>query len=188
MGIIKLSDNETSLLRESFPKLNYDVERNIINGILNFNLKYGETGETIIDEYYIEIDLNHVTPDGIPIIRETEGRILNVAKQRSISSFNLHSSPDGSMCIIIPPKVKERYPHGFDLKELMKHIQEHLYWISYYEKYDKEPWKAYGHGDKGYIELYLEDKEKYSDVFKNHFKCNSRPELRRKLKELKKRI
>ena len=62
------------------------------------------------------------------------------------------------MICIIPPKEQIRYPNGFDLKEFMKHIQEHLYWISYFERYDKPPWKAQAHGEDGYIELYHEDK------------------------------
>ena len=39
-----------------------------------------------------------------------------------------------------------------------------------YEKYDKAPWKEYGHGELGYLELYLENKEKYSNEFKTYFK------------------
>lgn len=188
MGITKLTNDQVDFLKSEYPNLNYDIGKNAINGILSFDLKFGNEGETIIDEYQIEIELNYVSDLGIPIVRETANRIIEIANNKNIPPADLHlNNQNGEMCIIIPPKTKERYPNGFDLKILLEHIQEHLYWISYYEKYDKAPWKGYGHGELGYLELYLEDKEKYSNEFKTYFRCNSRAEFRRKIKELKKK-
>jgi hypothetical protein len=186
MGIIKLTVEQVDFLKNEFPYLKYDVGKNAINGILSFNLKFGNEGEIIIDEYQIEIELNHVSDLGMPIVRETAKRIIEIAKNKNIPPDDLHlNNQNGEMCIIIPPKTKERYPNGFDLKILLEHIQEHLYWISYFEKHNKAPWKEYGHGELGYFELYLEDKEKYSNEFKKYFNCNSRQKFRRKIKELK---
>jgi len=187
MAIKTLNKAEIELLTNEYPQLRYDVGKNAIEGILPFNLKFGPDGVVIIDQYVIEIDLNHVSEFGIPIIKETSNRIVEIAAKKGIPPIDLHlNNMNGSMCIIIPPKAKERYPNGFDLKELLRHIQEHLYWISYFEKYNKAPWKTYGHGDLGYLQLYLEDKIKYTSDFKEHFNCKSRPEFRRKIKELKK--
>lgn len=186
MEAIELSDNEIKYLNTQFPSLNYEKGKNVINGILSFNLKFEDNGETLIDEYQIEIDLSQVSNLGLPIIRETGGRIINIAKTRNVRPQDLHlNSSNGEMCIIIPPKIKEKYPNGFNLEVLLNHLQEHLYWVSYFEKHGKAPWKEYGHGDLGYLELYLESKEKYTTEFKNHFGCNSRSELRRKVKELR---
>jgi hypothetical protein len=184
--VINLSDSDIQLLRE-YPTLNHDSEKNVINGILPFDLKFGENGEQIIDEYQIEIDLNNVSSFGVPIVKETNNRILNIARQKNISPADVHVNYDGTMCIIIPPKEKEKYPNGFDLKELLMHLQEHLYWVSYLEKYDKTPWQAYGHGEEGYLDLYIENRGKYGESVKKYFGCNSRPEFRRKLKELSKK-
>jgi hypothetical protein len=188
MGVIKLNNSDTEFLNKQYPTLNYDLEKNTVNGILPFNLKFGNEGEVICDEYSIEIDLNNVSDLGLPIIRETANRILKIAALKKIPIVDLHLNNHlGEMCIIIPPKTKERYPYGFDLKILLNHLQEHLYWISYYEKHDKAPWDDYGHGALGYLQLYLEDRDKYKDEFKKYFGCESRPKFRRILKELKKK-
>ena len=183
--VVRLTDDDIRFLQNDYPTLCYDVEKNIILGNLKFAVQYGEL-EAIEDEYQIEINLNRVE-NGIPIVRESGNRILNIAIQKNIHPADLHLNNEfGEVCIIIPPEAKERYPNGFDLKELLKHLEEFFYWVSYYEKYNKEPWKAYGHGEKGYYELYLKDKKKNLSEFKNYFKCNSRPEVRRKEKELRK--
>jgi hypothetical protein len=187
MEIIKLSRDEIRFLQTEHPRLIYDIGKNVISGILSFNLKFEGQKDIITDEYQIEIDLNKVSL-GVPVIRETVDRIINIARQKGIPSINLHlNNTNGEMCIIIPPKAKEKYTDGFDLRKLIEHVQEHLYWISYFEKHNKAPWKAYGHGEEGYLELYLENKEKYLETFKQYFSCHSRPEFRRKLKELKKK-
>ncbi len=188
MGVIKLNPEQIDFLNYNYPNLNYDLVNNVIKGTLSFNLKFKNQGEVIIDEYQIEIDLNNVSDLGIPKVRETEGRIFEIASKKNKSSSDLHlNSINGEMCIIIPPKAKERYPNGFDLKILLEHLEEHLYWVSFFEKFDKEPWMSYGHGEIGYLQLLLENKEKYTFDFKKYFNCQSRADYRKKIKELKKK-
>ena len=187
MGIIRLTKEQIEFLDNNYPTLNYETEKNAITGILPFNLQFGENGEVIIDEYQIEIDLNNVSNLGIPIVKETGDRILGISVAKKIDPIELHLNRiNGEMCIIIPPKIKERYPNGFDLQILLEHLQEHFYWISYFEKYNKAPWKASAHGDLGYYELYLENREKYSNDIKKYFNYKSRAEFRRKINELRK--
>lgn len=171
MPTIKLTKNDTEYLSCNFPNLLYDNEENVITGIISFNLKYKFVdAEPITDEYQLEIDLNKISSYGLPRVRETGGKILNIAKCKKLFWGDLHlNSEDGEMCIILPPKAKEKYPNGFDLQIFLEHIQEHLYWVSYYEKYDKKPWKEYGHGDLGYLELYIENKERYSLNVREYF-------------------
>ena len=105
-----------------------------------------------------------------------------------LSHADLHlNNINGEMCIIIPPKIKERYPNGFDLVELLKHIEEHFYWISFYSKYNKKPWPDCGHGDIGYLQLYIENKEKYSEEVKKYFGNLPRAIFRKKIKEFRKK-
>jgi hypothetical protein len=191
MGIIKLSSQERDILQEKAPQLDYDEKSNIISGRLSFDLRLEDNGVTIKDTYQIEIDLNDVSQERIPVVRETTGRIFDIARRKGLAPVDLHIGNDGAMCIINPIKIRERYPNNFDLAGLIKHIQEHLYWVSYFEKYDKEPWKAYGHGEKGVLEAYLEDTIKYSkdffDFLKACYRCNSRTEMRRATKYLRKK-
>jgi len=187
MPVYKLNKQHIDFLSDKYSKLSYNHTKNVIVGILTFDLKY-EGKEQIKDSYHIEIDLNQVSELGMPIVREVNGRILSIANNKKMFYGDLHlNNKDGEMCMILPPKVKERYPKGFDLKILLEHIEEHLYWVSYFEKNDEKPWKEYGHGDLGYYELYLENKVKYSKVFKDYFGCKSRPEFRRTLKQLRKK-
>jgi hypothetical protein len=173
------------MLHKIAPRLNYNSIKNLISGFLDFNLTFTETGVLISDAYQIEIDLDRMK-NQLPVVKETGGRIIELAKKKGKNLSDLHIGPTGEMCIIIPPKIKEKYPNGFNLKKYIYHIQEHLYYISYYERYDKEAWPSYSHGDEGYLELYLSDPNKYGKDFMDYFKCNSRPEIRRKLKELRK--
>ena len=46
----------------------------------------------------------------------------------------------------------------------MDDVRNHLYWITYYLKFNEKPWKEYSHGWKGYIELIEENPQKYSSV------------------------
>jgi len=184
MECIRLSDNDLNIMQRLAPKLSYNARKNIIHGHLSFNLRFKEDKEPIKDEYQIEIDLNN-TYQGMPIVRETGKRIQNIAFQKGLLLVDLHINNNNEMCMIIPPLIKEKYPNGFNLETLINHIQEHLYSISFFDKNNKWPWKPYGHGDEGYLELYLEDKGKYAEAFRKYFNCNTRPEFRRKLKELR---
>ena len=190
--IVRLTDEDIVFLQKKYPTLNYDVEKNIIVGDFVFDAQYKDEDnnvllEAVADRYQIEINLNKVTY-GVPIVREIGDRILNIAKHKNINYAELHlNNSNGEMCTIIPPKAKEKFPNGFDLKRFLEHLEEHLYWVSYVEKYNKEPWKAHGHGDMGYLELFLEDKSKYLGDFKKYFKCNSRLEVRKKVRILRKK-
>lgn len=185
----ELSENEIEYLAKNYNQLAYDRKLNKISGTISFDVKYKHVSEPAIrDSYEISVDLNSIVGLGLPKVFETKGRILAIAAQKNISHKDLHlNNTDGEMCLIIEPKIKERYPNGFELEEYLKHVEEHLYWISYYEKYNKKPWKEQGHGEKGYVELYIEDKEKYGDAVKAYFGKKPRNEFRRIMKDLRKK-
>lgn len=189
MSNYKLSNIEIEYLHDFYPGLSYDQVRNVIHGRISFDVKYAFVTEPAIqDSYEILIDLNTIKDFGLPKVFETKGRILRISRAKGISHHDLHlNDKQGEMCMIIKPKIKERYPNGFVLKEFLHHVEEHLYWISFYEKYNKKPWKEYEHGHKGYVELYIEDKEKYGDKVKAYFGNKPRNEFRRLIREMKKK-
>jgi hypothetical protein len=188
MSAYYLSEEEVSYLNDNHPDLNYDREVNKITGTIRFDLKYQHVDEPAIqDSYEIEIDLN-LMDSGLPIVKETAKKVLGIAVKKGLHYHELHqNNSSGEMCIIIPPKIKERYPNGFELKEFLHHLEEHLYWISFYEKYNKKPWKEHGHGEKGYVELYTEDKVTYADDVKKYFGNLPRQQFRKKIRELQKK-
>lgn len=188
MEIINLTNENIDFLNQKYPSLSFNQEKNTINGVLFIDLTYDILNIKIIDNYQIEIDLNKTCEQGIPVVREVNGKIIAIANDKKLSIEDLHLNKiNGEMCIIIPPKIKERYPNGFDLEEFLKHIEEHFYWISYYAKYNKKPWPDCGHGDIGYLQLFIENKEKYSEDVKKYFGNLHRAMFRQKIKELKKK-
>ncbi|WP_027360769.1 hypothetical protein [Desulforegula conservatrix] len=189
METYRLTEDEIKFLGRKYPYLKYNKDINIIKGVIDFDLEFpSENSVRIKDKYSIEIDFSKVNDHTLPSIRETDGKISNIAERKKIPREDLHlNNKNGELCIIIPPKIKERYPNGFDLEEFLNHLEEHLYWVSYYDRYNKKPWPDYGHSELGYLQLYLENKILYSAAFKNEFGISSRPELRRKIKYLKRK-
>jgi len=171
MEKIVLSEKELLLLSEIYPTLKYNKDKNTISGKLKFDLTYSSRNETRIkDEYSIEILL--YSPDGsyLPIVRETGDKIRKIAVRKKIDIKALHlNSANGKMCIIIPPKEQERYPNGFKLQEYLHHLEEHFYWISYFDRYEKKPWKDQNHSENGYLELFKENRHKYRQDVKLYF-------------------
>lgn len=190
MQVIKLSRNEVEYLEDKYPTLVYDEKTNNISGIINYELRYDKARNVEIkDSYEIIIDLAMISKEGLPCVRESAGRILSIAEAKKLSLFDLHlNNYNGEMCIIIPPEVKERYPNGFDLIKYIHHIEEFLYWISYFEKYDEKPWCDYLHTEMGYVQLYKRDTKKYSDCVKKYFEKRwgkiSVKEFRRRMHKL----
>jgi len=188
MPVIKLNLDDINYLKANYNNLSYNHITNVIGGTLSFKLKYEfNNRESIEDSYDIEIDLNRVSNEGVPVVKETNNRIINIAKSKKIFAADLHlNNINGEMCMILPPKAKERYPNGFDLIKLLEHIEEHLYWVSFFEKYDEKPWKEYGHNELGYLQLYIENEEKYVKDVKKYFGNLSRQMFRKKIRLLRK--
>ncbi len=171
---IELTYNDMSFLEEHYPSLSFVEDSNIITGVLVFDLTY--KGIRIKDNYHIEISLHLKDKSILPIVKETENKILKIVKRKGINKEDLHlNNQQGELCLIIPPKEKIRYPNGFELEEFLYHIEEHLYWVSYYERYEKPPLKDQAHGLGGYIQLYHEDHSYRPDVKKMIERLIKRP-------------
>ena len=59
----------------------------------------------------------------------------------------------------LPERFSEYYPSGFELELFFTHLIEHLYWVAYFERYDKAPWEAEAHGDAAVAAYYIEKKD-----------------------------
>jgi|WetSurMetagenome_2_1015567.scaffolds.fasta_scaffold53136_2 hypothetical protein len=189
MEQIGLSVDDVNFLRENYPGLTYTETDNTIRGILSFYRSYKE--KPVKGKYSIEFKLEHDSNSILPKVRETKGKILSIAKRKGISKADVHlNNEQGEMCLIFPIKEKEFYPDGFDFKLFLNHLETHLYWVTFYDRYNQKPWKDEPHNpedalvkavkeNKLYrknLQVYLENKEK-----RNY----SRSEFRRFLKEKK---
>ena len=123
--MVHLSDYEISWLQHRQPKMQYNNETGIWEGLFCFSLQYQDK-EVITDEYYIKVDFK--SSGDLPFV------------------FDMHLYNDGHLCMIHHNKMKEWYRRGFKLSKFVKHIETHLYWVSYVTKYGQEPWKAEPHG------------------------------------------
>lgn len=187
MEQIRLIEEDINFLRERYPGLTYTETNNTIRGVLSFYRSYNK--KPVKGKYSIEFKLEHDSDSILPKVRETKGKILSIAKRKGISKADVHlNNEQGEMCLIFPIKEKEFYPNGFDFKRFMNHLETHLYWITFYDRYNKKPWPDEPHnpeealikavkGNKSYrneLHTYIEYKEK---------RKISRPEFRRYLKK-----
>jgi len=187
MEQIILTKENLDFLKKNHPSLRFNVGDNTVVGTIAFNLIY--KGKKIKDNYQIEILLTCGENSILPIVKEIDNKIFKMAKRKNIDIADLHlNSKDGTLCLIIPPKEKKRYPNGFDLQEFLNHIQEHLYWVSFFDRHGHAPWKEQAHGNDGYIELCHEDSCYRKEVKKKLKESQGlelkRAELRRLIKKI----
>lgn len=191
MAKIILSEGDLAILSERYPLLCYSVDQNVIKGEIHFDLTYNEV--RIKGNYSVEIELESREDSILPIARETNGKILKIAKRKGIPPDDLHlNNNDGELCLIILFKEVDKYPNGFELEKFIKHLEDHFYWISFFNRYDKAPWKDQAHGVDGFVKLYYEDPSCRPRI-KKYFESKlgrkfTRPQFREHMKNLKKKI
>lgn len=127
------------------PEIRYVDSHNAFVGTLSFSARYRDL-ELISDHYKLAILCNEFPNSPLPVVCEIGGRIARMSKILGIDTADLHVNGDGSLCIIRPDKFKLWYPNGFDIKIFERNLTTHLYWLSYRERYSKEPWPGEEHG------------------------------------------
>ncbi|MDP3909849.1 MAG: SEC-C domain-containing protein [Gemmatimonadales bacterium] len=131
----------------SHPRLKFDeVDGKILlTGV--FELREGGWER---DKYCIEIELSQDSEHGMPVVRETGGRIPR--------DINRHvNAEDGTLCVMLPEAFWYDYPKGLSLLQFLDGpLTEHLAGQSLVEL--GEPWPAgeWGHGSDGILEFYRE--------------------------------
>ncbi|RLD60186.1 MAG: hypothetical protein DRJ01_10085 [Bacteroidetes bacterium] len=187
MEQIRLNELEINFLSESYKGLTYNETNNTISGILSFYRSYN--GKKVKGKYSIEFKLEHGNNSILPKVRETKGKILSIAKRKKISRAEVHlNNEEGEMCLIFPVKETEFYPNGFEFKRFMNHIETHLYWVTFYDRYDKKPWKDEPHCFNDALFLSIKENKDYRKYLKINLEEKlkiklTRPEFRRYLKK-----
>ena len=141
--IVDRRDIEWMLKKQ--PEMCYINSHHAFAGTFSFSAQYRDL-ELISDHYKLAILCNEFPNSPLPAVCETEGRIVQMIKLLGIDMADLHVNGDGSLCIIRPDKFQLWYPNGFDIKIFERNIATHLYWLSYRERYGKEPWPGEEHG------------------------------------------
>lgn len=154
--MVRLTTNEIEWLRQKYPLLNYDEERSCIIGPFSIDHKYGDLPR-IKDTYKIRVNLLAMpNRNSYPLVYETDGRIKKIADRKKLPVYDLHVNLDNTLCLGLSERFHEYYPNGFTLDQFFENLGSHFYWVSYFDRYNKEPWKAELHGDDAKIEYYIE--------------------------------
>lgn len=172
MAKLTITEDDINWLRANYPDLYFDPNESKIRGELFFKMYYsksekaryvinpdssyeGKDGIFIQDAYEIEIYLSG--PGFLPEVREVGGRILNSKAKWNIAELaDLHLYQNGSACLCIKTEEQTKMPNGFNLKDFFENLLiPFFYYQSFFEKYGREPWKGYSHGDLGFLESYF---------------------------------
>lgn len=154
--MVKLNDKEIEWLQSNFSQMVYNEERSVISGLFSINHCYN--GITIKDSFEIEVRLYEmINRKEYPVVYNPNGRICKIAKRKNMKYEDLHIYKNNSLCLGLPARFYEYYPNGFELQVFFKHLSEHLYWVSYYERYNVAPWTAELHGNDAFIEYLCEN-------------------------------
>jgi len=195
-----ISSTDWGWLAKNHPDLTFFSEENYIVGELAFSMYYNQeypkqyvinpskdyanlAGETITDVYEIIIDFN--TKLKIPNVFETGGRIESSAQKWEIASLlDLHVYDNKNLCLCIPVEWDLKLPNGFNLPDFFTNLLiPYFYYQSFFERYGKEPWKGYGHGEIGLLESFYERTitNNLSSKIINMYVDALSPELKQKL-------
>lgn len=186
MEQILISNEDVKLLNAKYPDLQYNEVDNLVVGKMSFCRLYD--GIKICCSYFIEFKLERRNSSILPLVRETKGKILSIAKRKKISRADLHlNTDDGVLCLIFPIKEKEYYPNGFELSRFMNHLEEHFYWITFFDRYNKKPWEDEPHGSQEALFKAARENKLYRKDLKISLESEmnrklTRPEFRRYLK------
>lgn len=169
-----LTNEDRKWLAVNYPLLQVkknDSQGLVIKGTFRFHVYYDETKdqytinptEIVLNKKYnisdsYEIEIASPPPENIlPVITETRGRILSLARAHKLKPCDLHVDEYGICCPC--PKLfdKIRYPKGINIRDFMYDLVIPFFYAqSFFEKYRSWPTGTYSHGDLGILEYYAE--------------------------------
>lgn len=159
---ISLVFEDKQVLETNYPKLNCSLPRQVIWGTLEFCCSYDCSSKELIysnsapclecisDSYEVRIDFNQFDTFGFPKVFEESDIIKSFSTKNAIRLDDLHLNEDDghSCCLGIFPE----YKWVSALNYIRDKVIPFFYWQSYKRMYEKEPWPAYSHGEKGILE------------------------------------
>jgi hypothetical protein len=169
----RLSINEKKWLNARFPKLevNETEEGFTLKGDFIVDMFYDDSldegyvafpgkethssDQYIHDVYQILVDYHNI--HFIPKVYETSGRIKAFAQRKNISLPDLHINNSGGLCLCPKPLEKVRLNESYTIQNFfVRLVIPFFYAQSYYEKFNRWPWKDYSHGDPGIVECFAD--------------------------------
>ena len=149
----ELTESEQLWLRNEQPQLFYLHKERKAYGFFSFKSVYNEC--QITDRYEIAIDFARLEYYRLPIVYEVGNKIAKVAKIHNKPLIDLHQYNDRHLCLIRPDVFYGIFSQRqFDIQDFCILINSFLYWQSYFDIYNQEPWPGEEHG-YDWLKLYI---------------------------------
>lgn len=141
-----LYEKEKAEVEARFPELHFAVENDIVFVRGSFPVMF--EGQ-VLDRYSVEMQLARSHPAGLPIVRETGGRIP--------CDIDRHILSNGTACVLIPDERWRLWPAG---SPLLKYLTGplHSFFLAQTMVEEGRPWPfgQWAHGAKGIFQFYRE--------------------------------
>ncbi len=159
-------------IKNEYPALVVFIKKNTVYIRGNLQL-LDESKKRIIDRFAIEIELPAKYPNGLPKVRELNGRIPKIADRHI-------NEDDEDICLFLPDERYKHYPEGASIIDFIKGpVVSYFLGQVCYEQTGKLPTGERSHGIRGIIEFYSEEL-KVNDVsfIKRFLEYLSKPRLK----------
>ena len=142
-----LYDKEKAEVETHFPDLRFVVENDIVYVRGSFAVMFEAQ---VLDRYSVELQLARNHPTGLPVVRETGGRIPRHIDRHILAA-------DGTACVLIPDERWRLWPVG---SPLLRYLTGplHSFFLAQTMVEEGQPWPfgQWAHGAKGIFQFYRE--------------------------------
>jgi hypothetical protein len=142
-----LYEREKAEVEARFPELRFAVQNDLVCVRGTFGVMF--EGQ-VLDRYSVELQLPRNHPNGLPVVRETGGRIP-CCENRHINTA------DGTACVLIPDERWRLWPVGAPLLRFLTGPL-HSFFLAQSMVEEGEPWPfgQWEHGPQGVFQYYRE--------------------------------
>lgn len=140
-------EKEKAEVESHFSELRFMVEGDIVYVRGSFAVRFEGR---VLDRYSVELQLPRNHPAGLPVVRETGGRI----PRRDDRHIN---TADGTACVLLPDERWRLWPTGSPLLKFLNGPL-HSFFLAQTMVEEGEPWPfgQWAHGAKGIFQFYRE--------------------------------
>jgi hypothetical protein len=144
---LALYEKEKAEVEAHFPELRFVAENDLVYVRGSFAVMFEEQ---VLDRYAVELQLARNHPTGLPVVRETGGRIPRHIDRHILAA-------DGTACVLLPDERWRLWPVG---SLLLKYVTGplHSFFLAQTMVEEGHPWPfgQWAHGARGVFQFYRE--------------------------------
>jgi len=142
-----LYEKEKAEVEARFSELHFVLENDLVHVRGTFPVMF--EGQ-VLDRYSVELQLARTHPAGLPVVRETAGRIPRHIDRHILAA-------DGTACVLLPDERWRLWPAG---SPLLKYLTGplHSFFLAQTMVEEGQPWPfgQWAHGARGVFQFYRE--------------------------------